>query len=103
MARFGSKQPYEEYYVTFDFSNVLPEGASVATSGIVVVVEDSSGATCTSSITTVANQTSDDTSVGVWVKGGVSDNEYKISCKIQTTSTPPEKYELDAVLPVAEL
>jgi hypothetical protein len=100
MARLGSKQPYEEYFVSFDFTNVLGS-ASVATAN--VIVYDSTNATCTSAITTVANQTLATTAVNIWIKGGVTDNEYKITCEIETNSTPAEKYELDAVLPVAEL
>lgn len=100
MARFGSKQPYEEYYVAFDFTNVI---GLASISNATVVVYDSTAATCTAAITTVANQTIDTPNVNVWVKGGVTDNEYQITCKIETNSTPSEKYELDCTLPVAEL
>jgi len=100
MAKLGSKQPYEEYFVSFDFTNVL-EGASVATAA--VIVYDSSGATCTSVITNVANQTLATNAVYIWIKGGETGEEYKVTCKIETNSAPPEKYELDADLPVEEI
>ena len=100
MARFGSKQPYEEYYVAFDFEALIGV-ASVASEA--VIVYDSTGATVTSTITVVANQVIDSPLVNVWVQGGVTDNEYKITCRATTDASPQERYELDADLPVAEV
>ena len=100
MARLGSKQPYESYYISFDFTNVI---GSVSIASASVIAYDSSNATCTAAITTVANQTLATASVSVWVKGGTTDNEYKITCRITTSASPQEHYELDVTLPVAEL
>jgi hypothetical protein len=100
MARLGSKQPYEEYFVSFDFTAVIGS-AALATAN--VIAYDSTGATATSIVTEVANQTMATACVYIWVKGGVADNEYKITCQIETNSSPAEKYELDATLPIAEL
>jgi hypothetical protein len=100
MNKLRAKQPYEEYYVSFDFSDVLGS-ASVATADIIVY--DSTGATCTSSIVDLANTSLATTSVNVWVKGGVADQGYKITCRIEGNSIPSEKYELDALLPVVEV
>jgi hypothetical protein len=100
MDKLGSKQPYEEYYVAFNFANVIGS-ATIATAN--VVVRDATDATCTVALTVVANQTLATNTVNIWIKGGLTDNEYKITCQIETDSTPAEKYELDAILPVAEL
>ena len=99
MARFGSKQPYEEYYVAFDFTADVGEAAIASAE---VIVYDSSEATCTSTLTDVANQSLATTSVNVWVQGGETGQEYKITCRIETNSTPAEKFELDGTLPVEE-
>ena len=100
MTRLGSKQPYEAYYVSFNFANLIGS-SSIATAA--VIVTDSSGATCTTAITTVANQTMATSTVNIWIKGGVSGSEYQLSCKITTNAAPQERYELDAILPVEEL
>ena len=100
MTRLGSKQPWEQYFIELDFTNLIGS-SSIATAS--VVVTDSSGATCTAAITTVANQTLATAVVYIWIKGGTSGEEYNISCMITTSASPQERYELDTTLPVEEL
>jgi hypothetical protein len=99
MRSFGSKQPYESYYVAFDFTNVIGE-ATITTATVVVVDEE--GTVVTETLTTVGSQLIVSPIVNVWVKGGATGKKYKITCKIGTDSTPSELYELDAWLPVRE-
>ena len=101
MANLGSKQPWEEYYVTFNFINLIGS-ASIATANV-SVVNNATNATCTSSLTEVANQTFSTNTVYIWIKGGTTGSEYKITCKVTTDATPQERYELDANLPVEEI
>jgi hypothetical protein len=100
MRVFGEKQPYEEYYVAFDFSNVL---ASASINSATVTAVDSEGANATAAIIDSGQQIIDNVlfHVNVWVKGGVSGITYTITCKTITSSG--EKYELDAQLPVMEI
>ena len=100
MARLGSKQPYEEYFVAFDFSELI---GSASLASATVIVYDSTGATVTTALTVVANQTLSTSSVNVFICGGTTDQEYKVTCKVKTDAVPHEHYELDATLPVAEI
>lgn len=98
---FDEKQPYEEYYVAFDFSNVI---SSCTIADATVTVTDEDGSDVTNSLTDVAEQAidTDNSQVNVFVTGGTSGERYKITCQIETDSDPVEKYELEAYLPVLE-
>ena len=93
-----AKQPYEEYYIKFDFTNVI--GTAEIDSSVVSAI-DSSGADATTTVTKVANQLIATPYVNVWVQGGVTGERYTITCKIVTDAG--EKYELEAELPVVEI
>lgn len=98
MDRFGSKQPYEEYYIAFDFANYLGSAAiSTATTTAAVY---STGADATATILTSAEQTIIGKVVYVWVKAGSSGAEYRITCRI--VADDGSKYELDGLLMIAE-
>lgn len=99
MRTLDSKQPYEAYYIAFDFSNVIASSSIVSAT---ITVVDSSGEDKTSTITTAESQVLTATQVNVWIKGGTDGETYKITCRIITNSVPAEKYELDAELPVVE-
>ena len=97
MKYFGTKQPYEEYYVEFNFKNDLgTETASSATVTATLTTEGDS----TTTITTAALQYLSTTSVFVWVKAGASGSSYKITAKV--VGSAGSKYELEAMLPVLE-
>lgn len=93
---FSPKQSYEEYYISFNFKNVL--GDDTITSATVTVV-DALGADATSTLTTVGSQVISGSNVNVWVKAGTA-QRYKITCKIVSSSE--EKYEQDAYIVVEE-
>lgn len=92
------KQPYEEYYIKFDFTNVI--GTAEISSSVVSAI-DSSGADATTTVTKDASKVNETPYVNVWVQGGVTGERYTITCKIVTNSG--EKYELEAELPVVEI
>ena len=99
MEAFDPKQPYEAYYVDFDFVNVLVDDDTISTATISAVDEDSADATAT--ITDVTKQDIDSPKVYVWVRAGTTGKTYTITCKIVCTSG--EKYELEGTLAVTEL
>lgn len=96
--RFTDKQPYEEYYVTFDFTEAL--GDETVSSATVTATRASTGEDATSTVTDAAEQEHDDYTVDVWIQGGVSGVEYKITCRI--VGSAGSKYELDGLLLVKE-
>jgi len=96
---FSGKQPYEEYYTAFDFTNYLD--AETILSAVVSVIDLASPAVdVTATITTAGSQAITDGTVYVWVKGGSSGHTYKITCKVVCSAG--SKHELDVILPVVE-
>ena len=64
---FSGKQPFDEYFVAFNFSNVI--GKDTIASAVVTAV-DSLDADKTSVVTDATQQNIDGPRVYVWVKGG---------------------------------
>lgn len=100
MEAFGSKQTSEEYYVSFDFQNVMTAADTVASA--TVAASDSVGADATATVTDALKQTITGQIVYVWVKAGTSGQTYKITCTA-TTSDHSEIFELEAELPVQDI
>lgn len=96
--KFDEKQPFEEFYLGFNFTKDLAT-EEVATAIISVV--DGGGNDVTSSLTSVNLQSIQTPYVYFWIKGGENLKAYKITCKI-TTSLSASKYEQDAILTVVE-
>ena len=94
----GAKQPYEAYYISFNFARWL--GTATISSATVNAVDDADDSDATATVTTVASQVITSPYVYVWVKAGATGKEYQITCKI--VATDGSKYELDALLPVVE-
>lgn len=95
---FGSKQSYEEYFVTFDFFRLISSDEILSAA---VVVTDSTGAVVTDTLTEAVKQSISGSQVNVFVKAGTSGSTYKITCKIVTETT--EQYEMEAYLPVLDI
>ena len=94
---FGNKQPYEEYYVSFNFSHDLASGEEI--SSAVVTVTDEDGEDATDEIVKSILLASD-CRVFVFIQGG-TEQTYKMTCKIVCSNT--EKYEKEAYLPVSDI
>ena len=98
MESFSDKQPYEEYYVDFDFVNVVVSPDTIASA--VVSVVDELGADATATVTTAIKQNIDSPKVYIWVNGGTTGKVYTITCKVATVNG--EKYEMEGTLSVTE-
>ncbi len=94
-----SKQPYEAYYISFDFTNDL--GAETIASITVDAVDQSTLADESAVILDVSKQVNTDDIVYVWVQSGTSGHDYLITCRI--VGSEGSQYELDGILPVLEL
>ena len=99
MNAFGAKQPYEAYYVDFDFTKVIVSPDTIASATVTAVDQD--GVDVTNTVITTIKQNIASPKVYVWVTGGTSGKTYIITCKIITANG--EKYEKDGELPVKEL
>jgi hypothetical protein len=98
LTTIGAKQPYEEYYIHFNFSRYC--GTATVVSATVTAVNYETDADVTSTIITAAKQLVTGQSVYVWVKAGTTGESYQITCKV--VASDDSKYELDAMLPVVE-
>ena len=100
MQAFGSKQPFEEYFIKFDFSEDISASDSVA-SGSVTIIDTADDSSTASTMLDNTKDYADGDDYYVWIKGGTDGHVYQITCKI-TTTVLGEKYELDGILPVRE-
>lgn len=98
MYTFGDKQPYEEYFVAFNFSRVISPNTEIVSA--IVIVYDEDGNDVTEIITEPSEQTIQKTKVAIKIKSGISENTYKITCRIITSNG--EKFEMDSELNVIE-
>ena len=113
---FGAKQPYEAYYVEFDFVNDIADEDSISSA---TVVAKNGAIDVTATLTDVTKQLIDGiadvtwdaytdavklaakaTVVSVWVMAGTTGVTYVITCQIVTVDG--EKYEAEADLQVLE-
>lgn len=94
---FGNKQPYEEYYVSFNFSNDIACGEEIDSASVVVI--DGEGEDATAEIVKSVLLASG-CRVFVFVQGG-TEQTYKMTCKVICSNT--EKYEKEAYLPVSDI
>lgn len=96
---FGAKQPYEEYFIQFDFSNDLGSSEEIDTINV-SAVDMSDDSDVTGTLTDATQQANTTTAVNVWIRAGTSGSEYKVTCKI--VGNAGSKYELEGILPVIE-
>ena len=98
--QFGPKQPYEEYFIDFDFVNEIADDDRVGTATVTAADED--GDDVTDDITDESKQSESGTKVSIWIMGGESGKTYTITCQI-VTAVLAEKYESEADISIAEL
>ena len=97
--RFDPKQPNEEYYLSFNFTDDLnDEDEEISSVDSVVVTDLSDDSDVTTTLTDPVEQLNDENKVYVWVKGGTSGKRYKIT--VQITGTEGSIFELEGILPV---
>ena len=101
LGKFGDKQPYEEYYLKFDFTEELAESDSIdEITATVIQVSDDSDTSPT--MLDPTKDYADGSNAYVWIKGGTTDTVYLVTCKV-TTSVLKEKYELEGSITVREI
>jgi len=102
MDEFPDKQPYEEFYIGFNFFRRLLAGQTIATITSVTVVDDATPPVdVTDTLTRVELLEIDGKQVNVWVRAGSSGHTYKLTCKIVTSGG--QKHELEGTLAVVEI
>lgn len=99
MQKFPSKQPYEAYYVAFNFAARL--GVATISTAVVTVMDDAIPPVDVTDILTIPeDQNIIDPSVNTWVQAGVNGRTYTLTCKI--VSSIGEKHELEGSMLVLE-
>jgi hypothetical protein len=93
------KQPWEEYFLGFDFSSLLGDAIDISTAAVSAILINT-GEDKTSDLINPTKQTIANGIVYFWIKA-CDVGRYKITCKI--TTTDQSKYEIDSVLKVVEL
>jgi hypothetical protein len=96
--KLGSKQPYEEYYISFNFLSWL--GSDTISSATVSAVDMADNSDVVSTITDSTKQYEVTPNVYVWIRAGTNGHRYQITCRIVSSSG--SKYELDAMLQVIQ-
>jgi len=101
MDNFGPKQPAEEYYVRFDYSNILVGTAFTGEIASATAVSKNLTSGVDESDTMIGDIEVNATSVDVEVKAGTDGVRYKITCL--ATTLIGEVFELDAKLLIREI
>ncbi len=99
MSSFKSKQPYEAFYVDFNFSNVMNHTDSILSA--VVTAKDPDNIDVTETFLDPIRQHIDTFKVYIWVRAGTSGKIYTITCKVITVAG--EKYEAEGTITVTEI
>lgn len=108
MDRFDPKQPNESYYLGFDFSACFTDDDGVSydsvssVNDIAVTTYDDAATDVTADMVDEGETLISGNLVKVKVGGGVSGTTYKITVRV-TGDSLSETFEMDALLPVAEV
>jgi len=97
---FTTKQPSEEYSVSFDFADVLGDTEEIASASI-TAVDQTTLENVSTTILDSTQQAETPSVVYAWVQGGESGHNYLLTCQI--VGDAGSVYELEAVLPVLEI
>lgn len=95
---FTSKQPYEAYAISFDFTAVL--GVETIASATITAVDQIDLTDVSLIVLDITKQAMTGTVVYGWVRAGTSGHSYLITCRI--VGSAGSLYELEGVLPVLE-
>jgi uncharacterized phiE125 gp8 family phage protein len=98
---FTSKQPFEEYQISFDFAASL--GTAVISSvDSVTAVDQADSSDVSATFLDATKQSNTNTVVYAWVQAGTSGHSYLITCRIIANDVSASQYELEAIQPVLE-
>lgn len=95
---FTTKQPYEAFSISFDFTSVL--GAESIASATITATDVSTQADVSAVILDASKQMNNETIVYAYVRAGTSGHNYLITCRI--VGSLGSQYELEGILPVSE-
>jgi hypothetical protein len=101
MIDMGQKQPYEEFYFRFWFTDVLSSGDSLSSLSSLAATNFDTGADATSVVLDATKTVVGANSIDIWIKGGVADTVYKYTLRAHTANA--DKIEADGILAVVEL
>ena len=101
MINMGQKQPFEEFYFRFWFTNVLSSGDVLSNLEETEVVNYDTGEDVSETLIDSSKTVVGATSVDIWLKGGETGNTYKYTLRARTANG--EGIEADGVLAVFEL
>jgi hypothetical protein len=93
----NTKQPWEEYFLGFDFSNIIGDRSIQS---VAITAALSGGGDVTDTLIDSTKQMIEDPFIYYWVNSS-SAGRYKITCR--TILSDGSKYEIDATLRVVEL
>ena len=96
---FSSKQPFEEYAISFDFAASLGT-AIISSVDAVTAVDQADSSDVSTTVLDSTKQSNTNTVVYAWVQAGTSAHNYLITCQI--TADDASQYELEAIQPVLE-
>jgi len=96
MKQFDPKQPWEEYYLGFDFARLL--GSETVASALFTVTE--SGEDVTATMLDGAQQYNAGAVAYCWIRAGTTGKNYIITC--QVTGSAGSKYEDEGRIRVKE-
>ncbi len=100
IAELTPKQAYEAYYISFVFTDAMATGESVSSATVTAAdMADASDVSLT--LLDSTKQSISGQIVYVWVRAGTDAHTYRITCKVQSSTS--EKYELEAILPVRDI
>jgi chaperonin GroEL (HSP60 family) len=106
--RLPDKQPGEERYITFDFTNGLnassnPDAGEDLASPVVAVeiIDEADDSDMSETMLNSFNNRVSGKKAHIWIQGGEDGHVYKITCRVQA-ATSNQVLELDARLPVKE-
>lgn len=102
LGKFGNKQPYEEYYLKFNFEEDMTDADTINTITAVVTTLDDDETDVSATMLDSGEDYSAGTNAYVWIKGGTTGQLYLVTCRIVTV-TLGEKYELEGSILVREI
>lgn len=99
--KFKPKQPYEEYFMYFDFANDLGTGITVASVALFTAVDTANNSNVLTTLTDTGEQFISGQRVYFWVRAGVDLHTYKFECKI--IGSDGSKYENEGTMRVLSI
>lgn len=93
-----TKQSYEEFNVTVDFSNVLSTGETLSAATVTVTLQ---GSTTDYTSDMAGTPSIDGNTVVCLIKGGTNTYKYNASYRVETDAS--QKFEADVVIKVQDV